>query len=50
VATEFTRRMGERSFQRVVQSLKDDWFPGVKIEQSFGFDLAMFLTQSHARA
>ena len=46
MATEFAQRMGERSFQRVVQSLRDEWLPGAQVERRGRFDFAEFLSRS----
>jgi hypothetical protein len=46
MATEFSQRMGERSFQRVVQSFRDVWLPGAQIERQHRFDFAEFLNRS----
>lgn len=46
VATVLALRMGERAYQRVVQTLETEWFPGTQIEQSHGFDFVEFLKPS----
>jgi len=50
MAMEFSQRMGERSYQRVVQTLENEWLPSTKIEESHGFDFAEFLSRSMALA
>ncbi|KPK72160.1 MAG: hypothetical protein AMJ84_04805 [Acidithiobacillales bacterium SM23_46] len=46
VATVFAQRMGERAYERVVQTLEAEWLPGTQIEQPRDFDFAKFLSRS----
>lgn len=46
MASEFAQRMGERSYQRLVATLKTEWLPGVHVEQPYRFDFESFLSRS----
>jgi len=42
----FSQRMGERVYQRIVQTLEREWLPLTTIRQPRGFDFAQFLSRS----
>jgi hypothetical protein len=46
MATEFSQRMGDRGFHRIVQTLQDEWLPSAQVERPHRFDFADFLSQS----
>jgi hypothetical protein len=46
LATVIIQRIGGRAYQRIVQTLRDEWFPGIQTEQQARFAFSEFVNQS----